>query len=428
MPEAGLLFCMMRKMNHVTILMAASVLAMIGLIIFQYKWISHSRELYDEVFHQSACMALCSTLEEYGEGAICSEVNCATACETSAPPDNPFLLGNDFNGLANNNSFHSDLRKSLDFYNIDLNYSLTQVQGQTCMSRQEAGATCVVNIPSEVEGGESYMTLDFPDKQAYMLDKMKFMIGASIIILLFTGCVLLLANWWLLKQKRLLRTNVEIYNNMAHEFRTPLTNIQLASNLLAKDADQLKNKKFLEIISRENSKLIGQVERVLHLARLDNGDYDLHNEQLHLKCLIENVIEEMSIQLEERKAKLHLDVPAGLEILGDRQHLTNVFRNLIDNALKYASQYPEISITAKEQDNRIAISVEDNGVGIPSSQTEFVFEKFQRIQHGNLHEQKGFGLGLAYVKKIVELHKGTVNVESEVNKGSCFNVYLPKLC
>ncbi len=416
------------KMNHVVILMAASMLAMIGLVIFQYKWINHSRELYNEVFHQRACMALCSTLEEYGEGAICTNnASCATASsvaeniwlkEPAAVEPEP--------GLVENEEFQSDLRKTLDFYNIDLTYQISQTHGQQV--GQNGDATCMVNLPADEAGKESTIHLDFPDQEAFMMSKLKFMIGASILIILFTAVVLLIANWWLLKQKRLLRTNVEIYNNMAHEFRTPLTNISLAANFLARDMESTKGAKFLDIIARENSKLIRQVERVLHLARLDHGEYDLQQEVLTLKPLLDGVRDDMSMQIEERKALVEIDVSPELEIQGDRQHLTNVFRNLLDNALKYATEHPVIHICASVQQEGIVIEFNDNGMGIPASQTKYIFEKFQRVQQGNLHEQKGFGLGLAYVKKIVELHKGSIIVDSELNKGSCFKVYLPKFC
>ena len=415
------------KVGHLPVLLIASTLAMIGLVIFQYKWITHSRELYNEVFHQRACMALCSTLEEYGEGAICSNVACSTTCSSSGPMAG---LVNESPDLIHNQDFHSDLRKTLDFYNIGLSYQISQSQEEPAVQGKPDEATCIVSLPShsEEEAG-TYISLDFPDKQTFMMGKMKFMIGASLIILVFTAIVLLLANWWLMKQKRLLQTNVEMYNNMAHEFRTPLTNINLAANLIGQEEGNAKNNKFIDIITRENGKLIQQVERILHLARLDTGDYALHNEQLQVRSLLQTVLNEMLIQIEERKAIVSIEViPDHLEISGDRQHLANVFRNLIDNALKYASAQPVISISAKEQEEGIMISVQDNGIGIAASHNKMIFEKFQRVQQGNLHEQKGFGLGLAYVKKIVELHKGSIRVDSEVNKGSRFNVYLPKFC
>jgi signal transduction histidine kinase len=413
-------------MNHVPVLVAASTIAMLGLIYFQYKWISNSRELYNEVFHQRACMALCSTLEEYGEGAICNNFACSVLCgdgEEVLEPEHT-----DHAAIVENENFQYDLRRTLNFYNIDLTYQLSQSDTQPIASNQAKEPTCVVNIPGHAENEASYIALEFPDQQALMLGKLKYMIGASVMILFFTACVLLVANWWLLKQKRLLKTNVEIYNNMAHEFRTPLTNIQLASSLLLKDSKDAKSNKFLDIISKENSRLIGQVERVLHLARLDTGDYALQNERLDLLSLLESVKEEINIQIEEKQATVDIRVPSQTEIFGDKQHLSNVFRNLLDNALKYSTVKPVITVVSKEEKNGIIISVADNGVGIPASQTEFIFEKFQRIQDGNLHTQKGFGLGLAYVKKIVELHKGSVDVNSEINKGSCFTIFLPKLC
>ena len=422
-----MLLCRMKwNFDHLTLLVGASTLAMAGLVIFQYKWINHSQELYHEVFHQRACMALCSTLEEYGEGAICNDPSCASLC-TPAPGD---AENSKNSGLIENQFFQNDLRRTLDFYNIDMPYKIAQSPHEPLPDERAGTATCVVNVPPDAEDeAGSFIILDFPEKQTFLLDKMKFMIGASMIILLFTAFVLLLANWWLLKQKRLLQTNVEMYNNMAHEFRTPLTNIQLASTLLAKDPGTTSNNKFLDIITRENGKLIHQVERILHLARLDNGAYALQNEKVHLKTLLQTVLDEFEMQIEERKAIVRLsDISNSLEIRGDKQHLSNVFRNLIDNALKYAADHPVISISAVAEDEQVMISIQDNGIGIPPSQSRLIFEKFQRVHQGDRHEQKGFGLGLAYVKKIVELHKGTIHVDSEVNKGSLFRVYLPKFC
>ncbi len=407
-------------------MIAASTLAMIGLVIFQYKWIDHSRKLSDEIFMQRASMALCSTLEEYGGGSICNAMSCDKMASLLPGTDNLEDLNSPQTSLVHNEDFQTDLRKTLDFYNIDLNYRLTQSNSDPVSTKSQT--CCVVNIPTQSNQKEASIKLDFPDKEKFMMGNLKFMIASSVMILLFTAIVLLLANWWLLKQKKLLQTNVDIYNNMAHEFRTPLTNISLAANFLSKDISGPKSEKMLDIISRENSKLIEQVERVLHLAKLDNRKYDLNREQIHLKSLLTAVRHDLDIQIDERSATVNIEsVPSDLEIYGDRQHLTNVFRNLMENALKYAGERPQISISTKEQKEGIMISFEDNGVGIPTSQHEHIFEKFRRVQTGNLHAEKGFGLGLTYVKKIIELHKGFIHVDSEVNKGSCFTIYLPHM-
>jgi two-component sensor histidine kinase len=353
------------KINHVAILLSASTLAMIGLVIFQYKWIDHSRKLSDEIFMQRASMALCSTLEEYGGGSICNVMSCDKIASLIPGTENFDDLTSPQSSLVHNEDFQTDLRKTLDFYNIDLNYSLTQSNGDPVSTKSQT--CCVVNIPTQSNQKESTIKLDFPDKEKFLMGNLKFMIASSVMILLFTAIVLLLANWWLLKQKKLLQTNVDIYNNMAHEFRTPLTNISLAANFLAKDISGPKSEKMLDIISRENSKLIEQVERVLHLAKLDNRKYDLNREQIHLKSLLTAVRDDLEIQIDERNATVNIEsVPFDLEIYGDRQHLTNVFRNLMENALKYAGDRTQISISTKEKKEGIMISFEDNGVGIPS--------------------------------------------------------------
>lgn len=415
------------KMNHVAVLLSASTLAMIGLVIFQYKWIDHSRKLADEIFTQRASMALCSTLEEYGGGSICNVLACDKICGSIHP--NPDSATNAQASIIHDEEFRSDLRKTLDFYNIDIGYQVSQSMGEPTAEGANKNPSCVVNIPSQADQEASFIKLDFPEKEKFMMGKLRYMIGSSVLILLFTAIVLLLANWWLLKQKKLLRTNVDMYNNMAHEFRTPLTNISLAASLLAKESSAPQRDKFLDIISRENSKLIHQVERVLHLARLENGDYAFTPEHISLRPLLNSVLDDLEIQIDQRKAAVIIDdVSEDIRIFGDKPHLVNVFRNLIENALKYAIEQPRILISAKEENDGILISIQDNGIGIPVSQREFIFEKFQRVQQGNLHEQKGFGLGLAYVKRIIELHKGFIQVDSEVNKGSRFNVYLPKMC
>ena len=192
----------MNKTNHVTVLLVASTLAMIGLVFFQYKWINHSRKLSEEIFNQRASMALCSTLEEYGGGTICGESSCAEVCGTAES----LLPTIDFVGrpeIVENEDFQADLRKTLDFYNIDLNYKLSQSPVAPQVNSREATPQCVVNIPPHIDKPEAFVTLAFPEKEKFMIGNLRYMIGASLLILLFTAIVLWLANWWLMKQKKL---------------------------------------------------------------------------------------------------------------------------------------------------------------------------------------------------------------------------------
>lgn len=392
-------------------------------------------------------MALCSTVEGYSStGSLTGSLNghCSTGslsrycsigsgCSTDSRRAccSPGSLLEESTGtnikatsveLINDPGFHHDLRNTLDFYNVDQNYKLTQLDKTT-----ETGTLkCAVAIPSDNGENSSLLNLEFPERKTFVTGEMPFMILATILILLFTATVLLFANWSLIKQKRLLATNIDFFNNMAHEFRTPLTSVGLATNMLRKNSNDAKNDQLIEIIRRENSKLLNQVERVLHLAQIENGDYHLQKEEIKLQSFLQTLIYEMKMQIDERKANVILsDIPVDLKIHADKIHLATVFRNLIDNALKYSEEHPDIRISAMDSENGIFITIEDNGIGIPTEHNRIIFEKFQRTQQSDVHERKGFGLGLAYVKKMMELHKGFVRVKSELNKGSRFELFLP---
>lgn len=402
--------------NKFLTLPIASVLAMVGLVVFQLSWMRHSRNLSEEIFNQRVCMALCSVVEDYGGGVLCQQDGAAAS---GSSPVTGYTLPDD---LANDSVFRADLRQALDFYQIDLDFRLSLTEEkQPCGSAHQ----CAVTLPGN-DGENAFVTVTFPDKEAFITGRMTFMVLATVLILLFTAAVLLFANRSLRKQKRLLQTNVDFFNNMAHEFRTPLTNMGLALNMLAKKHPALHDDRLAGVLRRENTRLLHEVERVLHLASLDNGDYKLQQERLSLKDLLQSVLDDMEIVISERQAKVQLgEVPGHLEVMGDRLHLANVFRNLLDNALKYSKEQPEVRISVKEQPRGILVAIEDNGIGIPAGQKELIFEKFQRASRGDLHEQKGFGLGLAYVKSMVEMHRGFVRVISEERRGSRFEVFLP---
>ncbi|MBP8238412.1 MAG: HAMP domain-containing histidine kinase [Saprospiraceae bacterium] len=403
-------------------LLVATALAILGLVIFQLTWIKHSRHLSEEIFNQRVTMALCSTVENYCDGAICQKGDDeAPACGSKTPSN--MVSAN----VESDSVFSAELRKSLNFYQIHLDFRLVRVDGASSQT-EETGCGWIIPLPTAAGEEPILFQLDFPNKNAFVLGEMKFMIAATVLILLFTTVVLLSANWALLRQKRLLQTNVDFFNNMAHEFRTPLTNVGLAAGMLARKDPDIKGRSLLEIIRRENAKLLAQVERILHLARLENGDHALEKENLLLLDLLQYVVDEMDMQIQEKGAMVSIiPVSEKLEVFGDRLHLGNVFRNLLDNALKYGGPNPEIVISVKEQSLGLLISIQDNGAGIPSSERKLIFQKFQRAGQGDLHEQKGFGLGLAYVKSMVEMHKGFVRVSSELNQGSIFEVFLPRI-
>jgi two-component system phosphate regulon sensor histidine kinase PhoR len=222
---------------------------------------------------------------------------------------------------------------------------------------------------------------------------------------------------------------------MTHELKTPISTINLASNLInekiEKDNIKIANKtalqKYINIIIDESNRLQNQVEKVLKIALLESGATTLNLEEIHLNKLIRDILAGYEILVKNKNGKLLLDIEAQNDlILGDKTHLKNIIVNLLENAIKYTSDTPKIQIKTKNPDNiSIVFSIKDNGIGIDKKYQRKIFEKFYRVPTGNIHNVKGFGIGLSYVKDIVLSHKGSITVKSELHKGTTFNITFP---
>lgn len=233
----------------------------------------------------------------------------------------------------------------------------------------------------------------------------------------------------LFRQKRLSELKTDFINNMTHELKTPIATISLASEALinVQNFDNLDSiKRYNKIIHEENDRLKSHVERILNIALLEKSGFSINHEQLDLHKLLDKVIEQSQLRISRQEANVSFVKEAQKSVvLADEMHLINVFTNLIDNALKYTKQRPFISIKTSNTRIGISIFVTDNGIGMSPSQMKRIFEKFYRVPTGDVHDVKGFGLGLSYVKTIIELHGGYIKVTSEFGKGSTFEVYLP---
>jgi two-component system phosphate regulon sensor histidine kinase PhoR len=221
----------------------------------------------------------------------------------------------------------------------------------------------------------------------------------------------------------------DFINNMTHEFKTPIATISLACEAMAdKDirasGDSVDH--YLLIISEENRRLAGMAEKILQTAVIDKGELKMNREIIDLHEIIVEVIKNLRIQVEIKDGEIKRRLKAARpQIEGDRVHLTNLVYNLLDNANKYSPKKPLILVYTENVSNGILMTIEDHGIGISKAEQKKIFDKLYRVATGNIHEVRGFGLGLSYVRAIVKEHHGKISVESEVNRGSRFKVFLP---
>ena len=408
------------KINHIAWLIGASALAILALIGFQVSWMQHSRKLLEEQFNNRVNMALCSTVEKMAESPACSR-ELRDCCAMPGGNSNPQT----FDRLLQNPEMGALLTEALHFYQIDLPYRVLIKPQDTTAAAAHTPFSCSLN--PVLQDNTHVLQLEFQGKAGYYLQRMGLMVTASVAILLFICIIFGLATYYLLRQKRMSDRNRDFFNHMTHEFRTPLTNIRLAGNLLARKHPELGASQYLGIIRRECGQLTHQVENVLHLAGLEKGDYRLQKAPVDLLQLAREVIAGMDLQIQERGASVEIDAPEGTActIAGDAFHLANAFRNLLDNALKYNAKPPVIRIGFERTGTGCRVSFTDNGLGLGARERRRVFQKFQRCDSAVKAGEKGFGLGLAYVKKIVDLHDGQVQVRSASGDGACFDLYFP---
>lgn len=274
----------------------------------------------------------------------------------------------------------------------------------------------------------NYLYVFFPKKQRFLLKSYSIALPSFILTL-----VLILSSAFtifiIFRQKKLSKIKNDFINNMTHEFKTPISTISLASQML-KDNTVTTTASTIDhiakIINDESRRLSYQVEKVLQMAIFNEGRMKLKLKAINIHKIIQNLLPNFRIRVEDKNGNMYENLDASSDlIMGDEVHISNLISNLLDNAIKYSKDTPEISISTRNKDKGIVISITDNGIGISKEDQKMVFERFFRVHTGNVHDVKGFGLGLSYVKKITDAHGGYVSVDSIPDKGSKFEVYLP---
>jgi two-component system, OmpR family, phosphate regulon sensor histidine kinase PhoR len=289
----------------------------------------------------------------------------------------------------------------------------------------------LISSSRELNGPEPFETLSLviPDYKAVVMKQMRWMIFGMIFFTLIIISAFYVTVSTLLRQKKLSEIKNDFINNMTHEFKTPLATISLAVDAMRNEKvvqDREKSAYFSSIIKEENRRMNKQVETILQAALIDRQELQLKKQPLHVNEVIRRVMDNFKLQLDEIHAQVIWQLDEGYDLAeADEVHFTNLISNLIDNAIKYSRERLMIKIQTHRTAKNISIRIEDNGIGMSKETQRRIFEKFYRAHTGNVHNVKGFGLGLSYVKSVVDAHGGRIKVDSTVGKGTAFVLEIP---
>lgn len=292
-------------------------------------------------------------------------------------------------------------------------------------------APIIPETESDLEGFVPFENLwvVIPDFKNLVWESMIWMIIGAVVFTLIIVTAFAVTVQALLRQKKLSEIKTDFINNMTHEFKTPLATISLAVDALRNEkvlSQPEKMSYFSGIIKDENKRMNKHVETILQAALLDKQELKLNMNKVHAHELVKNALNNYQLQIQDKngKVEIHLDAKND-EIIADEAHFTNLLSNLIDNAIKYSKENLVIRIATCNSGKYLQIKIQDNGIGMNKETVKRVFEKFYRAHTGNLHNVKGFGLGMSYVKTVIDVHKGRIKVDSTLGKGSCFTVEVP---
>lgn len=396
------------------------------LLFIQVRWIIYSIQFQEKAFQKSVELALDKTITElYNNEQVSTMMQKCLNCESGK-----YKIQLDKNGIWER--IRKAIDKELKLFEIDLEYDVHIIESEADrkkiigdIKKGRYYSQCLGKVIKQT--GYELVVL-FPSRTKYFLMNSGLMFLSSILLIVLLmvsiGYLLILYK----RELHLAQRTRDLIDNISHEFKTPLSSISLAANMIRKKrySNEDKLKQYAEMIFKENKKLHRQVESLLHLAAIERNEFDYNKEEIDIHTVIEDAIETVEMFLAEKEGSIKLNFEASQPVVfADKMHLSNVFVNLLSNAIKYSKEKPEIIISTSSEEKKIAVRVKDKGIGISSKYVKFIFEKYYRVPTGNIHNIKGFGIGLSYVKRVVEAHSGKVETESVDGEGSTFKVELP---
>jgi two-component system, OmpR family, phosphate regulon sensor histidine kinase PhoR len=416
------------KKSQRLILTILAVASMVGLLVMQVNWLMESIKMQEAIFTKGVNMALQQTAMNMAND---EELN--TAIQNSIEKDS---LINSQEVFTQNiiSKLDSTVQKELEFYHINLDFHFLLINGEDTLS---------VKPTAKVKNGELFhqsfsspdpnasidLAIHFPGRSSFIVRRIGIMFVTSVILILATIVAVLLILAYYRKEQNFAKQVKDMIGNLTHEFMTPISSISLAGNMILnrsqKSGDQT-TVNLVTAIKEENKKLQGQVDRLLQLAAVENSGFDYNKQPIDIHSIIDDAIQTMSFQLKQNEAEVKCNYKSTTSVvLADALHMNDVFINLLSNSIKYSVEKPVIHIETRNLNERIEITVTDNGIGIPNREFKRIFEKYYRISTGDIHTTKGFGIGLYYVKTVIKAHQGTIKVQSEYQKGSTFLIVLP---
>lgn len=422
-----------KVLNRVIIL---GVVAILGIVGVQSYWVATTWDLNDTEFSQKAKLALYGVARQ-----IAAENNADLPSRDiiRQQTSNYFIVNieSEINALRLETLMQEELiRLRLD---VPFEYAIFD-----CTSDQMAyGAYC------QAPGGDEEMDLDligsylppddellyyfgvkFPTRTGYIWEKMQLVSFLSVILLL-TVAFFVFSVIVILRQRRLATMQKDFIDNMTHEFKTPLSTIRIAAGVFIRDEYVSTNPRlarYAQLIHQQYERLNGQVEKVLNISRIEKGNFTIKQEKIDLQSLIPDLVSSTRARTEELNGQIVTEFPPEpLPLLADPLHLSNILYNLLDNAVKYSGQQPAVTLRGERRGNRLSLTISDRGPGIAPEHRERLFEKFYRIPTGDVHDVKGFGLGLFYVASICKAHGWPIRVDSKLGEGTTFTIDFPLL-